>query len=223
MSKQPVFDQTSQKIWDYLNHELSENETVEFEKQLQGSTHLRQQLLESEQILKGMGRWENQPAPDWDPQTFYPRPTKIRWTNWLSLGMATAALVFSLMPYIHIDELGLVIGPPQEYVSKVDFKHQLEDFGWQQSLAVSERIDQLKTDQSINNRELVSSILTYSETRRRNDLLQMASWVSQEKELNTAQQRQIVTWVQNEQQQDNSQLKALWTQVVNQNNEVSNQ
>ena len=75
-------------------------------------------------------------------------------------------------------------------------------------------------EQRINNRELVVSILSYSEKRRRNDLLQMTSWMTQEKELNSEQQRQIIQWVKKGQKQDSFKLKALWTQVANSNNEV---
>jgi len=78
-----------------------------------------------------------------------------------------------------------------------------------QTVAFEDKLKQFKIDQNSNNKLLVVSLFKYAETKRRNDLLQMASWFSRQTELNNEQQRQIVNWVVNEQSQDEEKFNRL--------------
>lgn len=227
MKQPPFFDKESnddsEKLWAYIDGSLSDDEIVEFENALKESLPLQQELERCRQLWESLQNYQQQAVPDWNPTSIYRSPLKAKSNSWLPMAIAATALVVSLFPYIHINDNNVSLGSTETTVSNQQLEQAFENFGFQQSVAFSERLEQLKADQNIKNQQLVVSILNYAEKRRRNDLLQMASWFSRQTELNQNQQRQIVNWVANEQQQDQQAISTLFNSINDSAYPVSNE
>jgi len=212
--KQPPFSENdSEKLWAYLDGSLSRPERIELETALEQSSTLREELEHCRQLSNTLRSYQPQPVPNWDHKSIFRVRTPATPKNWLSLAVAATALMISLFPYVHINDSSISFGKNPSYVSEQQLQQSLEDFSWQQSVALTDKLDQLKADQNAKNQQIVVSILTYAEKRRRNDLAQMASWFSKQSELNQNQQRQIVNWVVNEQQQDQQAITTLFNSI----------
>ncbi len=220
MSKQPVSEQYNDQILRYLDGEMTPKERTAFEDHCKKSATFNRQYIETREVMKTLSQWKTVESPNWIPNRVSKGKTKHRWNQWLSLGLATAAFVLSILPYLHITADGLLIGDNKKHLTISEFKNKMNNIVWDQNEMMENKIEQVRVEQNTNNRTLVMTLVKHFETQRKQDLAQMVSWMSQEKELNSKQQRQIIQWVQNEQYQDSSQLKALWTQVANSNHEV---
>ncbi len=212
MKQPPFFETNETDLWAYLDGSLSESERTKLEKALAQSKQLRDELERCKQTTNPLKNYQQQAVPPWNPESMFRTPVKAT-KNWLPMAVAATALVISLLPYIHINDASISFGKSPNYISEQQLQQSLDDFGWQQNIALTDKLEQLKNEQNIKNQPIVTSLLTYAEKRRRNDLTQMASWFSRQSELNQNQQRQIVNWVVNEQQQDQQAISALYNSI----------
>ncbi len=213
MSNQHWSNAETENFWRYLNDEISSEEKQQLEHRLQHSDTLQADFSEFRTSMETLQQWSAKKVPPWNPKHFFPVKQKRHWQSSLALTFATLALVFSLLPYIHISDQGIQLQFSQNYVSARQLDNRFSEFNLQQSINFDEKLAQLKAEQNSSNKILVVSLLKYAEQKRRNDLLQMASWFSKQSELNNQQQRQIVNWVVNEQHQDEEQINALWNSL----------
>ncbi len=221
--KQPPFsDIDSENLWAYLDGSLPEEDNIKVENALENSQTLRDELESCRKLSDTFQTFQQQNPPHWKPEAMFRAPVRSNTNTWLSMAMATIALVISLFPYIHINDDNVSIGN-NNFVSEQQLQQSLNDFSWQQNLSINEKLDQLRTNQNTKNQQIVVSLLSYAEKRRRNDLLQMASWFSRQTELNQNQQRQIINWVVNEQQQDQDAITTLFNSINDETYPVSNE
>ncbi len=213
MSNQHWSNAETENFWHYLNNEMSIEEKQQFEARLEYSDEFQAKFSEFRTSMETLQQWSPEKAPPWNPKSFFPVKQKRHWQSSLAMVFASMALVFSLLPYIHISDQGIAINFSGDYVSSRELDNRFSEFNLQQSLNFDDKLAQLKTEQNSTNKILVVSLLKYAEQKRRNDLLQMASWFSKQSELNNQQQRQIINWVVNEQHQDEEQINALWNSL----------
>ncbi len=217
MSEQPLFEKEQQNLterfWKYSHNELSLDEAKAFETSLENSTELQKLFFEFKETMQCLQSWHSVQAPKWNIHRMFPKKAVSGWQFPLTLVLASLALVISLLPYFHITEQGLYVRFSQDYVSSKQLDEKLNHLTEQQLQKFENKLTQLKIAQNSNNKVLVVTLLKYAEQKRRNDLLQMASWFSKQSELNNQQQRQIVNWVANEQQQNEAQITALWNSL----------
>ena len=213
MKQPPFYKNDSDRLWAYLDSSLSEKETTELEMDLENSEDLRASLEQCEKLTGTFDNYQQQTVPNWNPEAMFRSPGRAPTTNWYSMAIAATALIVSLLPYVHINESSISFGSNTRYVSEQQLQQTFVDYDSQQKVSFNEKLDQLQTDQNSKNQALVVSLLDYAEKRRRNDLLQMASWFSRQTELNQNQQRQIINWVVNEQQQDQQAISTLFNSI----------
>jgi len=223
MKQPPFYKNDSDRLWAYLDGSLSEKETTELEMDLENSEDLRASLEQCEKLTGTFDNYQQQTVPNWNPEAMFRSPGRAPTTNWYSMAIAATALIVSLLPYVHINESSISFGSNTRYVSEQQLQQTFVDYDSQQKVSFNEKLDQLQTDQNSKNQALVVSLLDYAEKRRRNDLLQMASWFSRQTELNQNQQRQIINWVVNEQQQDQQAISTLFNSINDEAYPVSNE
>jgi len=223
MKQPPFYKNDSDRLWAYLDGSLSEKETTELEMDLENSEDLRASLEQCEKLTGTFDNYQQQTVPNWNPEAMFRSPGRAPTTNWYSMAIAATALIVSLLPYVHLNESSISFGSSTRYVSEQQLQQTFVDYDSQQKVSFNEKLDQLQTDQNSKNQALVVSLLDYAEKRRRNDLLQMASWFSRQTELNQNQQRQIINWVVNEQQQDQQAISTLFNSINAEAYPVSNE
>ena len=222
--KQPPFNENDlDKLWAYLDGSLSAQEISDLESALENSETLRACLQQCRELTGIFENYQQQTVPNWNPEAMFRSPAKKSSTNWISMAIAASALVISLLPYVQINDSSISFGSTNQYLSELQFEETLEDYDIQQNISFNQKLELLQTAQNAKNQELVVAILNYAEKRRRNDLLQMASWFSRQTELNQNQQRQIVNWVVNEQQQDQQAISTLFNSINDEIDPVSNE
>lgn len=200
-------------FWQYQNDEMNVHEKQSFQQALSEYPDLEKQYQDFLKKMALFSQWEDQNPPLWRPESLFPkRPGNFNWSL-VPTVLASLALVFSLMPYIHSDNNGIHFQFSKNYLTKTEFSKKMDDLKLEQTVALDDKLKQFSIDQNANNKLLVVSLLQYAETKRRNDLLQMASWFSKQSELNNEQQRQIVNWVVNEQSQDEEKFNTLWDTI----------
>jgi len=210
----------SDTAWAYCLGEMNEADAADFATRIAAEPALARDVADCEALLHKLGGWQNEPMPPWDPRHMVNRQSHHWGLQWLTAAFAAAALVFSLLPHFHASATGIQFTWSGAGISAAQMESRLLQFDSRNKLAVERRIAELREDQTLKNRRLVVSLLTVAEQRRRNDLIQMASWFSQQKELSNRQQRQIVQWVADAQQHDDARINALWTTVSNREESV---
>jgi len=203
----------SEHIWSYCCGELSPDETAALEARIKREPTLQQEFESGTALHAQLARWQEQTPPQWEPAGLFRGTARPVHRQWLATTIAIAALAFSLIPHVQINAGGIEFRWSSTAVMKSQLESRLVDFDSRQNIRLEQRLAKVQQDQTLKNRQLVVSLLTMAEERRRNDLLQVARWISQQKELSDQQQRQIVRWVANEQQNDKASIGALWQSV----------
>ncbi len=204
---------------DYLDGNLSPQQTQLIEQELASSADLREALSTLNTLNLGKQHWQDEPVPEWHRTGYLARRQRSNqgWLPWFSMATSFAAILLVLFRVEIVTTTdGLHIGFG-ESTTKVAMAQQSNDQldAWREELQayVGHRLLEYENAQLRRDQQLVTTMLQVNTQQRREDLSQLTTFLAQQRNQDielTQSQYQALFEIQD---QDRQQLQQLYASL----------
>ena len=207
-------DANSDRLFDYMEGRLSEDDRTEFEELLQSDDELRSAWQALRELESAGADWHDVAVPAWSRLrgvTAGPAAGQFNVLSWLSMATSTVAIMlvlFSAQLSFSDNGFSLTFGNGGGS-SMLQMERRLTEFERDSTDYVNQRFELMEERSRATNRRLLAAALEYSRAEREDDLRLLAtSW-----SLARDSDRMQVEELQDEQFDDRMAIQQLYTRL----------